>query len=397
MKKKLLFMVINMNLGGTEKALLNMIAEIPREKFDITILMLEKYGELLKSIPWDVEVKYLKDYHNIKEIINTPLQSLSLQFLKDRKYSKALVSILLYAWTRLRKNKGLLYKYVLRKYPMFGEEYDIAVAYAGPMDFISYFVVEKIKSKKKVQWIHFDVEKIGFNSEFSSKIYKKFDKVFVVSKEGREILSRTIPEISNRINYFNNSISSDLVKKMSNQDIGFNDNFEGIRILTVGRLSIEKGQDITISVLGKLKEEGLKVKWYCIGEGKSRNIYEELIRKHNLEEDYILLGSKINPYPYMKQCDIYVQPSRHEGYCITLAEARCFNNPIVCTSFTGAKEQIKQNETGIIINFNKKELFDSLIKIINNTSFRNKLIKNLGNEVFEGKGDLEKLYQVVND
>ncbi|MGJ9459040.1 glycosyltransferase [Oceanobacillus sp. CF4.6] len=365
MKTKIIFMVINMNIGGTEKALLNMIAEMPEGKYDITILMLEKYGGFLDSIPAKTKVKYIKEYPEIKDMVNNPPRSTAIKILKNRKLINGINFSIITLLSRVFKSKSLFFKYVLKNVPAIENEYDIAVAYAGPMDFISYFVIHKIKAKKKIQWIHFDVTKIGFERQFAEKLYPNFDNIFAVSKEGKDKLIKKLPGLENKIDSFPNRISKELVLKMADEGQGFEDQFNGIRILTVGRLSKEKGQDLVISVLTKLKENGLNVKWYCIGEGNARGEYEQLIKEYDLENDFILLGANPNPYPFMKQCDIYVQPSRHEGYCITLAEARCFNNPIISTNFTGAKEQIKQGKTGLIVNIDVNEIYNSIIELIN--------------------------------
>ncbi len=326
-------MVINMNVGGTEKALLNMISVMSKVKYDIEILMLEKYGGFLNTIPKSVSVRYLDEYKEIKSIINEPPINVVLRYVKQGKLLNAFVLFILFLISMINKERTLLFKYVLRKFPVNGD-YDLAVAYAGPMDFISYFVANKINSKKKIQWIHFDVTKIGFNKYFASKIYKMFDRIYVVSKEGKNKLDRLLPTLKDKTEVFLNIIVQENIKKLADEGLGFQDNFDGIRILTVGRLSKEKGQDLTIPVLAKLKQEGLNIRWYCIGEGNERVEYEKAIKKYEVKEDFILLGSNPNPYPFMKQCDIYIQPSRHEGYCITLAEAKCFCNPIISTNFT---------------------------------------------------------------
>lgn len=166
-----------------------------------------------------------------------------------------------------------------------------------------------------------------------------------------------------------------MIANMASEGVGFTDDFKGIRILTVGRLSIEKGQDLTISVLAKLKEAGYNVKWYCIGDGKERALYEKLVEDYDVQDDYIFLGSVSNPYPFMKQCNIYVQPSRYEGYCITLAEARCFNNPIISTNFTGASEQIIHNHNGLIVQFDEQQMYDSIVQILSDKLLGGRLRK----------------------
>ncbi|MDK0606733.1 glycosyltransferase [Clostridium perfringens] len=388
--KSILFMLINMNIGGTEKALINMLHELQKEKYKVTVLLLEKYGGFLDQIPNWVEVKYLSEYKNLKKYINEPPKKNVKELLSKKEYINVFNLFLSYCISKLKDDISYYYKYLLTDVSDLEEEYDIAVAYAGPMDFITYFVANKIRAKKRVQWIHFDISKIGFNKRFAENMYSKFDKIFVVSEEGKNKLNLLIPSLSDKIEVFFNIISSTLIKNMAENEEGFNDNYNGIRILTVGRLSREKGQDITISVLEKLIKQGYEVRWYCIGEGNMKKELEDMVKNKNLQENYILLGSKRNPYPFMKECDIYVQSSRHEGYCITLAEARCFNNPIITTNFTGANEQIRNEKTGLIVNFNQDEMYTAIKRIIKDRELRDSIGNNLGKELVDTSGEIEK-------
>lgn len=392
--KKILFMIINMNVGGTEKALLNMISEMPRDKFEISILMLEEYGGFLEELPKDINVKYLDYYTNIKDTLNDPPQYTAIKMIKKGKVISGINLILIHTVTKLIGERNLFYKYILKDYPNIVDKYDIAVAYAGPMELITYFVLNKIKSDKKIQWIHFDIEKCGFSKKDSIKNYKLFDKIFVVSKEGKNKLVNKIPEVKEKTQEFFNIISPKLIVEQANKDNGFNDIYDGLRILTVGRLTHEKGQDLCIEALKKLKNEGYNVRWYCVGDGASRKRYEELVLNNNLVEDFIFLGSKTNPYSFMKQCDIYVQPSLHEGYCITLAEAKCFGKPIVTTNFTGAKEQIINGETGIIVECNSNDLYNGIKKIINNDELKNKIGRNVTKTLSNTSKEVNKFLEL---
>lgn len=392
MKKKIIFMMINMNVGGTEKALLNMIEAIPKEQYEITILMLEEYGGFLNSIPKEVHIEYLNGYKDIKELLNNPPQRTALALLKQREIVKAFNIIFLHRISKIIKNRNLFFSYVLKNHSSIKDHFDAAVAYAGPMEFISFFVLHKIKAKKKIQWVHFDVTKIGFNPKYESRTYKKFDKICVVSNEGKNKLIDLIPELKEKTVVFSNIVSSELIDRLAEEGTGFYDNFDGLRILTVGRLTSEKGQDLAIRVMARLIQNGYKVKWYCVGEGSSRKKYEELVTEYDLKDKFIFLGSDPNPYPYMKQCDIYVQPSRHEGFCITLAEARCLKKPIVTTDFTGAKEQIKDGETGLIVRNDENEMYDAIVRLLNDNDLCKMFYKNLVKESFDNNLEVEKLH-----
>lgn len=392
--KKILFMLINMNVGGTEKALLNMIAEIPRDKFDITILMLEEYGGFLDDIPKEVKVKYLDYYNDIKDMLNNPPQQTAKELIKNGKLIKGINTLCSHFISKVKGERSNFFKYILKSYPNVTETYDIAVAYAGPMDFISYFIVNKVNATKKIQWVHFDVTKIGLNKKFAEKIYSKFDKVFVVSNEGKEKLINLVPMLKDNVDTFFNIISSKLILKQASENIGFTDDYSGIRILTVGRLTQEKGQDLCIKALKRLKDDGYNVRWYCIGDGTYRKNYEKIVEKNNLKNDFIFLGEKTNPYVYMKECNIYVQPSRHEGYCITLAEARCFNNPIVTTNFTGANEQIKNEINGLICSVDEEEIYIALKRLLNDTKLKEILSINLNEDIVDTTEEMKRIINI---
>lgn len=397
MKKSILFMIINMNVGGTEKALLTMLSEINKEKYDVTLLMLEKFGGFLDDIPAWVNIKYINCYSDIKSVLNKPLHTTALEQVKSGRIGEFIKYSYFYLLSKIKKDRIFLFKHILKNYPNLEKEYDLAVAYAGPMDFISYFVTNKINAKKKIQWVHFDITKINFNYSFAKEIYSKFDKIFTVGEETKEKFIKNIPSLKDKVEVFYNIISRNLVKQMSERE-SFTDGFDGIRILTVGRISQEKNQAMTIPILARLKSDGYNIRWYCIGDGSNyKNECERLIKSYNLEDSYLILGTKTNPYPYMKDCDIYVQPSLYEGYCVTLIEARCFENPIVATNFTSAKEQLIETECGLVSEIDENDLYIKIKEILDNEKLREEIKSNLRNHTFDTSKEIDKLYKVVND
>lgn len=394
--KKILFMVINMNIGGTEKSLLNILNELPKDKYEITVLMLEKYGGFLDSIPSHVKVEYVEEYPKIKDDLNLPPHIISKKYLKEGQVLKSFSIMKNHTINKISGDRSSYFKYILKNFPKKEDHYDIAIAFAGPMDFISYYVVNKINANKKFQWIHFDVTKIGFNINFAKNIYSKFDKIITVSKEGREKLLNLVPELESNAEVIQNIISPKVIMKMSNEGESFKDKFEGIRILTVGRLSKEKGQHLTIPVLARLKSDGYNVRWYCIGDGSSKAKYEKLVKEYGVESDYIFLGSSKNPYTLMKDCDIYVQPSIHEGFCITLGEAKCFSNPIVTTNFTGASEQISDGKTGLICNVSEEDLYLKIKKLLDDSILKKEISNNLLHNKSNNNESVFKIEKLIN-
>ena len=388
---KILFMMINMNVGGMEKALLNMISEMDNKEYEVTILMLEKYGGFLEEIPSWVNIQYLEDYNNIKPMLNYPPKNVIRDLIKNNSYLRAFNLMIMHIITKLIDDRTLFYKYVFKDYKSIEDIYDIAVAYAGPTDYITYYVLNKINAKRKFQWIHFDITKVGFNRKFARNNYKRFDKIFIVSEEAKEKLINCIPELSNNMETFKNIVSKNNIFSKINNQHPYNDNFKGIRLITVGRLSEEKGQDILIPIVKRLNDDGYNIRWYCIGEGNLRKKCEELILKYEVGDKFILLGNINNPYNYINASDIYVQSSRHEGYCIALAEAKILNKQIVTTNFAGAKEQIINNKTGLISECNENDIYNNIKKLLDSEELRNRFKKNLKYDMDNYNNDLYKL------
>jgi glycosyltransferase involved in cell wall biosynthesis len=377
MKKKILFMIGMMNVGGVEKSLLSLISTLSKEKYDVTILMLEMKGELLKEIPDWVRIEEAKWFKEIKSIIlQSPYQTINNYRLKSE-YLKIIDFTITYKISQKTGNRYYYYKQILKDIPTHTDMYDIAVAYQGPNDVIDFYVANKVFAKTKVSWVHFDVSRFKMNKKLYEKLYKSFNKIFVVSKEAESRLIQRIPSVKNKSEVFYNILSKKLIKELAEREVGFDDNYRGFKIVTVGRLAKEKGQDLAINTLLKLREAGYEIRWYCIGEGNQRKEFEDLIKKNQLENDFILLGAVTNPYPFIAKSDIYVQTSRHEGYCITLAEARCLNKPIVTTNFIGAYEQIVDGKNGYIVEANEEQLFNKIKYLIDNQQQRNSLTENL--------------------
>lgn len=393
--KKILFMLTSMNIGGVEKSLLSLLSCIPKDKYEITLLLLDKSGGFLDYVPNHINIEECNWFKDVKPIImNSPYEIIKT-YKNKKQYGKIFKFIYCYLIDKYFDNRFLYYKFAMKDVSINYKEYDLAISYQGPTDIIDYYIGNKVKAKKKISWLHFDVSKHSFNKKLYEKLYEAYDKVFVVSKEGRKKLIEAIPQIESKTDVFMNIVSKDLIEDMSNEDVEFDNDFNGIKIVTVGRLSKEKGQDLAIESLRMLKEEGYNVRWYCIGDGNNRKDYEELIKKYNLEDDFILLGARTNPYPYIKGADIYVQTSRHEGYCLTLSEAKCLNKPIVTTNFIGAYEQIEDNYNGLITNCNENEIYNAIKSLIKDKEKRESLINNLINDNLDTTEEINKLFNYI--
>lgn len=377
MKKKILIVSPHMILGGLEKSLLSLLNVLPSDKFEITVMLVKKRGALLSQIPKEVEVLEIPISNDVSdELLAGGAKAIVLHSLKKLNFARA-INISIKKFFKLDPVPELKIKYC--DIPDFEGKFDVAIAYQMHMPFIVKYVSKNIKAKKKILWIHSDMSKSGFDPHILEDELKAYDEFITVSKELKKEFVEHFPIYLNKTDVVYNITPSKTILEMAEENVSFDDNHNGIKILTIGRLAKEKGIDIAIEAFKRIEKNYSNCKWYIIGEGCKRVSIEKKIKDNNLEDKFILLGAKANPYPYLKECDIYVQPSRSEGYCITLSEAKILNRPIVTTNFAGAYEQIETNRNGLITEVNAVKLSEAIIKLIENPKLRDEFSVELKN------------------
>lgn len=362
--KKEYYQLAAMNVGGVEKSWLSLIDTLQKDRCEIHLGLLNPTGGYMDSIPTFVKTHHVDCYGKYKSEFNDPPQFVLKGKLKKGKIIEAIILFFIYLHCKFSGSRYYLYKYLTRNISINSEIYDEAYAYAGPSQMTDFYVCEKIQAKEKYGWIHFDVTKFGIDKGMTRKLYKNYKKIYVVSETAKEKFDSLFPEFKDKTVVRYNVVSKDQVLRMAEEGETFTDNYSGKRILTVGRLTSEKGQNVAIRALKILVNKGIEAKWYFVGDGNIRKDCEELAESLGISQNVCFLGTQTNPYGYMRDCDIYMQPSRHEGFCITLAEAKCFNNPIVATNFTGAEEQLKTVSNSVVTGMSSEEIAKGLEKFL---------------------------------
>lgn len=363
--KKIFFLANSMNVGGVEKAFLGLLSAIPLDKYEVHLGLINKKGGFLEYLPKEVKIHEITVYQKYWRLINDPPLQYIKEFILKGNLIDALVHLFLYIQFKLSGNRYWFYKYILRKEPILEEKFDLAVAFAGPSQMMDYYICEKVNAPVKCGWIHFDVSKFGIDKGMTAQLYKKYQKVFIVSETAKKIFDGLFPQFKDKTEVFYNIVSPEQVIRLAENGDSYTDNFAGKRILTVGRISEEKGQRVAIEALKLILDQGVDARWYFVGDGKDKGVCKKLAENFNISDRVVFLGTQTNPYGFMRDCDIYMQPSRHEGFCITLAEALCFNNPIVATDFTGAKEQLEHRANGIVTGMSAEDIAKGLKEAIN--------------------------------
>ncbi|MGX2961382.1 glycosyltransferase [Peribacillus sp. JNUCC 23] len=390
--KKILFVIDSLNSGGAEKSLVSLLTLLDYQKYDVDLLMFSPVGLYLPLLPKKVNILDVPDFIKV--------QHNSLKYLiKNKNFKELYIRLRASLSLRNPNNKKnmhsaqISWRWISQGADKLNKKYDVAIAYSQGTP--TYFVAEKVEAAKKVCWVNTDYKIAPYNKSFDTKYYKQYKEVIAVSDHNKSVFINEMPSAKEKTSVIYDIVSPKLVKSMALNDGGFDDNFDGLRILTIGRLVDVKGYDMAIEACYKLKMQGYKFKWYVIGEGSLKSKLENMIKELQLQDTFILLGIYQNPYVFLKQCDIYVQPSRFEGYGLALAEARILQKPIVATNFTVVHNQITNRENGLIVSMNSEAVYEGVKEIIENNNLKEHFCKNLSNENVGTEEEIKKVYLMI--
>lgn len=351
--KKILFVVNTLGRAGAELSLLNLLRKFEGSGYEISLYVLMEQGEIVKEVPSYVRILnpiFSEESVLSKEGRRIMTRTVIKSFFRNGNYAwkfRYIVKNLLYMIKRKKiQMDKLLWRIISDGVGGIKESFDLAVAWLEGGS--AYFVAERVNSTKKVAFIHIDYEKAGYTREMDQDCWKCFNRIFVVSKEAEEKFWTVYPEYRKLTSVFPNIINQEYIRRRSKEPGGFLDDYDGVRILTVGRLEHQKGYDIAVEAMKLLKDSGYSVKWYVLGEGSQREILERKIAALGLEDDFILLGAVENPYPYYVQSDLYVHAVRYEGQGIAVLEAQILGCAVVVSEYCGSQGQIENGKYGVL-------------------------------------------------
>lgn len=357
MPKASIFIVIHyLEIGGAEISLIGLLQALDYSKYDVDLFVYSHRGELMQFIPKKVNLlPEIPEYAQIERPMKDALKDGYWRIVLRRLIAKR-------RFARYKKSKhpvdnGAVFGYVfdsvtpvLPSLDYLGE-YDLAISFLTPHN----IVADKVKAKKKAAWIHTDYSKIDVDAELELPVWSKFDHVVSISDQVTENFLSVFPSLKDKIVRIDNILSPKFVreraehippevvrKEMPKEDGVTN-------LLSVGRFCYAKNYDNVPDICRRIIESGVNVRWYLIGYGGDEPLIRSKITEAGMENHVIILGKKSNPYPYIKACDIYVQPSRYEGNSVTVREAQILCKPVVVTDYSTARNQVKDGVDGVIV------------------------------------------------
>jgi len=390
-KKKIAIVHDKLNIGGTEKALLSMLKFFDYEKYDVTLWLMDGNGELQSELDSRAHVRYFtNDGYTGRSLI--------VEYLKSGKIIRLIKSV----YYR-RKSKRLLdfyfenLKYSIYSLPLITEEeYDCVIVYQGLYLHLLATALHRFKAKKKATWIHMKFNHNEEQIKSFGPIYEKFDKIFCVSKDLKDHFEE-VYGMSEKTEVFHNCFDIEEIRKKAEEKIDWNYDDKDV-LVTVGRISKEKGQLMIPEIARKLKENGYYFVWLIIGDGAEKEqLFSEIVDKR-LEDTVLILGNKKNPYPYIKKSTVYVQPSLSEGFCTSTVEAKILGKPIVTTYVAGMNEQFRNEYDGIIVkDISPEGFFEKLWDLCCSKELQQKLRDNTSKTPLDTNRELIKFDQLMGE
>lgn len=349
MKSRIFICIHYMELGGAERALLGLLEAFAKTRHQVDLFIYSHQGELMPNIPAGIN---LLPEHPAYAAFEKPLKTLLLS--KQWKVAVARLWAKLTNWWFNRHLKGECSAIfdevgrataeVLPPLKYLGE-YDIAISFLSP----HYIVRDKVKARKKIAWIHTDYSTIVVNAQRELPVWQSYDKIVSISADVTKAFLGVFPSLQDKIIEIDNPLPEELIRKQSEEFDAAPEMPGKIKLLSIGRYCTPKNFPGAVAIMAELCKLRDDVVWYIIGYGGGEQEIREAIIRHNMQDKFILLGKKANPYPYIKACDVYVQPSIYEGKSITVKEAQLLGKPVAVTNYPTAHSQINHRVDGVIL------------------------------------------------
>lgn len=368
-KKKVLFVVHQLNYGGVQKSMISALNAIDYEKYEVTLYIRKGRLELLNQVNNGVseiiinddKTHYYRKLYSLFIILLKKIYSIFGLSGKEKAADKRLSEYI--AEQKI--------KYEKKRYFSDGRRYDVAVSYI--QGYTAKLVADCIEAERKIMFFHGSTDE---NHSLHESILDRIDTVVGVNEGVQKVLEKLYPLWKGRITYLENYVDADDIREKA-LEINVAQATDLAVLCTCGRISPVKGFDLAVEAAKILKNNHIRFIWYFIGDGPERERLEKMIVENSLSECITITGMKDNPYPLIKACDIYIQPSYEEAYGLTIAEAQILCRPVVSTKTVGGKYLVKDGETGVITDISAEGLAEGIMKLITNPELCQKITENL--------------------
>lgn len=400
MKKKILITTHTLNIGGVERSFIGLLENLDYDKYEIDVFIYQHHGELFSMLPKKVNLLPEKECYAALFVAPSRVWA-------KKQFRVILVKFLSHIILKLKSIKfhpdsqklnsyyhPLYYKVASKILPKISEEkYDVVLAFLHPN-----FFEANVNAVLRIAWVHSDYSQLNFDKKLELKMWALFNHIACVSELNAESFANEFPSLRKKVLVIENILSLHFVQLQSDLDISAEmpQIADGFNILSVGRFTSPKNFDSIPEIARLLKDKGLLFKWYLIGYGSDEKLIMERITQYAVEENVIILGKKSNPYPYIKACDVYIQPSRFEGKAVTVREAQMLGKPVIITNYPSAQSQVDHGIDGVIVPLDTNHCAEAIWETILNAELLEHLKENVMLRNYSNIDELVKINRVLN-
>ena len=398
-KPRILFVMHYLEIGGAETALIGLLNTIDYSRYDVDLFLHSHHGEMMPFVPKEVNLlPEIPIYAQIENFLKIVLKDGYLRMVAARMKAKMQTRRYIIKHHVVKETTAGLQYTAVAVSPLLpainpSVEYDLAISFLQPHNIVR----DKVRAKKKACWIHTDYSAVDFNSEDELPVWSAFDHVVSISNDVTKSFLQVFPTLENKIVLMENILSPTFVRLRAEEfDVLPELPKESLKLLSVGRFSKAKNYDNVPDICRRMVEIcDVDFRWFIIGYGPDEQLIRSKIAEAGMEDRVIILGKRMNPYPYIKACDIYVQPSRYEGKSVTVREAQMLYKPVVVTNYPTASSQIKDGQDGVIVPMDNQGCAEGIINLIRDKSKREKIIEYLKTHDYGNETEVEKLYEML--
>ncbi len=395
MKKDLLFVMNKLSCGGAEKSLISLLQLIDYSKYNVDLYLFKHEGFLMNQIPAKVNLlPQPKEFQYFDMPFKQVVKECLLRFNFKILIARFRMSMMLQTEKVPAVREQKAWQFVGPCLKKIDKEYHAAIGYLEKNP--NYFCVDKVNAKIKIGFVNNDYKLLMLDKTIDMPYFEKLDYIVTVSEACEEILIDSFPNFKGKIKMMYNILTEKTIHALADEPISDLDENK-INIVSLGRLNYQKAFDLAIEACAILVEKEIDVKWYVLGDGEDRSKLEKLIADKKLQNHFILLGIKENPYPYIKKATVYVQTSRFEGKSVAIDEAKILHKPILVTNFPSAKDQIGNGVNGSIVAMDANSIANGIQQLVTDAATMNLFMENLKKEKLGTESEMSKLYELIEN
>ena len=393
--KRILIIHFNMELGGAESSLLGLLDTIDYSKYAVDLFLLSHSGEFMPLINEHVNLlPENSSYKALTQPISTNLRNGNIGIAFARCYARMRSALSRGALHFPHNYKQYFHKLSMPYLPNIPGEYDLAISFNDP----HYIIGEKVNAKDKLAWFHTDASRIQFCDNIEKEMWGMSDYAVNVSENCKAAFDKAHPYLSRFHSLLiENILPKELICKQAEESQNDIPSKGSLALLSVGRFCDAKNFDNVPDICRRLVADGFDVKWYLIGYGGDEPLIRQKIDEAGMQERVIILGKKDNPYPYMRACDLYVQPSRYEGKAVTVREAQLLGKPVVITNYATSGSQLEDGVDGVIVPMDNAGCAAGIAALLRDPTRMQQLSENCAKRDYTNSAEVEKIYTLMED